>query len=1022
MLPLSTLLLQRGVATLADVEAAMARQVVFGGDLVTNLLEVAAVDESKLVEVVADCEGARPAPAGPLPEPEPDALRVVPADVARGLPFLPMRVVSETLVVAVPEPIAPSVEQELSFTLGLKIEQKLTTRARVVQALARAYQQRIDRRFERIVARLDGQQDPWPTDLPPPPLGESLLPPQLSHGPAAVSAASEASPWLESGTALADEEGSLSSPPAAEEPLASPSPEPSRAVQLSPALLRSVQDRDKRAAQAKQRNRRGPFTLVAARDALESASSHAAAINVLFDFAKQFFEYTALFVVRGDLAEGMDAAGPGASRARIRGVGVPLEMPSVLATARDRKTHVLSVPSSDGIDGFLRQDLQRPMNARVLTVPLAVRSRVVALLYGDDGEVDVDLNLVGDVLALAPLAGAALEQLILRRKLEGRTSSMPPSPTGSAVSEPSEEHAAAPAPDKKRETLRGLQALGGARLEDVEPMPLVAPYPSREPETMPGPPGLRPATSPFSGAVDTDHVAQPGVSPAAKSVRGDAVDVHDFDEDGARDPSVSPAARSVRSDGTGVPISPDTVIGLAPATPVDAQPRATSTDAASPAPSDIPEALASGPTLLSTPTDDEDQEPAEQEAADGEPSEREAAEQEPTEQEAAEEQSSEQEAAEQESATDDDAPELSVGEVDEDDDMVEAVLAELQKTPPPEGAHAPEPEPELEEAPPSDGAVVQEPMAPPKSQSPSDVGLPLVILNVGGEIEEMLDQLEAKGTTEEEAERLRNELRSFGQACVEPVLARFPGRVLESVDPTRSDMPNVVECGPLLRFVVEQGQWTAPLLRARMAHADPEVRLWVVLALAEIGGKEAREALCLGLFDFDAHVRHASRMTLRGVVGTRAWANAVRTLVRRAAVDEKDASRMLLAIEALGQIREASSVPILIDALRSDDEEIRVAAEAGLHEVTRCVLSGGADAWEAWWKDHAQHARFEWLVEALERDDEQQRRAALRELREIVGKDLGFDPEDSEEARAGVIQAYRDWWEDDEGRGPKRKR
>ena len=290
MLPLSTLLLQRGVATLAEVEAALTRQVVYGGDLVTNLLEVAVLDENKLVEVLADCEGASPAPSGPLPEPEAEALRVVPADVACRVPFLPMRVVSDALVVAVSEPIAPSVEQELSFTLGLKLEQELTSRARIAQGIALAYDQELDRRFERIVARLDGQRDPFPTQLPAPPVGESLLPPRLSHGPAAVSSAFEASAWLEVSAPSFEEP-----PPAPNEQ--APSPESEHPVQATPEPLRS----ESSLAKARQRSRRGPFTLLAARDALDAADSHAGVIATLFDFARQFFEYTALFVVRGGL-------------------------------------------------------------------------------------------------------------------------------------------------------------------------------------------------------------------------------------------------------------------------------------------------------------------------------------------------------------------------------------------------------------------------------------------------------------------------------------------------------------------------------------------------------------------------------------------------------------------------------------------------------------------------------------------------------------------------------------------------
>ncbi|PKN46469.1 MAG: hypothetical protein CVU63_07530, partial [Deltaproteobacteria bacterium HGW-Deltaproteobacteria-20] len=458
MLPLSSLLLQRGVATLAEVEAALARQTEHGDDLVTNLLEVAAVDEAKLVEVVSDCEGMRAAVSGPLPEPEPAALRAVPAPIASRVPFLPQRVAGDMLVVVVAEPMPPSMEQELSFALGLRFEQSMSLRSRVFQGLASAYGLPLHRRHARIVARLDGRADPSPSVAPPPPVLQSLLPARLSHGPVAAEPALDPKGWSRP-----------SSTP--------PQPPQNLTRMLGP----------------QPRARRGPFELLAAQEALEAANANTEVIAVFFDFAKQFFEYTALFVVRDDLAEGLAAAGPGVSRERIRGIGVPLELSSILSRARDEKTHVLDVPTAEGIDAVLRQDLQRPMRARVLTVPLAVRGRVVALLYGDDGRADVDLNMVGDVLALVPLVGAALESLILRRKLEARVEA-------SGESKPPDE----PTPRRKRTTLTGLHALA-ADAPQVALPPVVVPSADAGPR--------RPTTSPRVPAVDV------AVSPAAASVR-----------------------------------------------------------------------------------------------------------------------------------------------------------------------------------------------------------------------------------------------------------------------------------------------------------------------------------------------------------------------------------------------------------------------------------------------------------------------------------------------------------------------
>ncbi len=71
-----------------------------------------------------------------------------------------------------------------------------------------------------------------------------------------------------------------------------------------------------RSASASQR-RKGPFTLATAEQALAAVGSSEEVLGVLFDFAQQYFEYTVLFTVHGERAEGRNASGPGAERERV---------------------------------------------------------------------------------------------------------------------------------------------------------------------------------------------------------------------------------------------------------------------------------------------------------------------------------------------------------------------------------------------------------------------------------------------------------------------------------------------------------------------------------------------------------------------------------------------------------------------------------------------------------------------------------------------------------------------------------
>jgi hypothetical protein len=153
-----------------------------------------------------------------------------------------------------------------------------------------------------------------------------------------------------------------------------------------------------------------------AEEDLRSATATSEALSAFFDFAAQYFEYSALFAVHGDIAEGRDAHGPGLDRIGITAIGVPLDIPSSMSRARDQNSYVLERLAKTGIDANLASDLQRKFGARAFILPISVRGRSVLLFYGDEGKNDVALSDIGDVLALAPLVASSLERILVQRK------------------------------------------------------------------------------------------------------------------------------------------------------------------------------------------------------------------------------------------------------------------------------------------------------------------------------------------------------------------------------------------------------------------------------------------------------------------------------------------------------------------------------------------------------------------------------------------------------------------------------
>ncbi|MCW5836717.1 MAG: hypothetical protein KIS78_30250, partial [Labilithrix sp.] len=164
---LSSLIVQREIASIREIEEALARQVLYGGDFVTNLFEVSRIEEAALMPIVAESFGLPAAPIGELPTTPADAAYLVAAEVVVERAFAPLEV-GASLVVAVAEPLSRDAEQELTFALALPIEQRIAPLFRIRQALARDYGVPLDKRIARLITKVVHKGPRIASTFPPP--------------------------------------------------------------------------------------------------------------------------------------------------------------------------------------------------------------------------------------------------------------------------------------------------------------------------------------------------------------------------------------------------------------------------------------------------------------------------------------------------------------------------------------------------------------------------------------------------------------------------------------------------------------------------------------------------------------------------------------------------------------------------------------------------------------------------------------------------------------------------------------
>lgn len=952
---LSSAVVQRKLASLRDVEEALARQVLYGGDFVTNLLEqVASMDERELAKLLGETAHLPPGPAGELPRTPEDVLRLVPGDIALRHGMYPLRRDGNKLTVVVADALSAEVESDVGFALGVSLTQEVAPLVRIRQAISRDYGLPLDRRSARVIARLEGRPDPSPSIAPAPlaaapdiaalprppsipPLGlpaptdmsplYSGIPsaavaksPMVSIGPGPSrskppSAAPPTSPAVhEAVTAPAPPVGPLRQDPTP------PLPAPAIAARVDqrieapkevPALsgrpgsgqfaipvseLAAWSVRARSAPRRERARRRGPYTTAEAEQDLLSAEGREHVLTAFFDFVSQYFEYSALFAVQGDLAEGRDAYGPGADRNKIVGIGVPLDLPGALADARAAGNFSLAVLGRDGIDAQLVRDLERKPGKKVLLLPIVVRRRCVLLLYGDYGDADVELSEIGDVIAFAPLVASALENVILRKKAAIRQT------TGGEPSRPlslgPQLRSRGPKPSREER----VEALAQALETTVRPVEQTAPSrpPKESKDTDPAIPSVRPG--PHS---DAPRSQQPGGTSARPTTPAQGTPVR--------------AATLSQPPGEG-PVFELTTRRLTPS--------AFEEEEVPDEGWDVPDegfGKRRPPPLPS------------------------------------------------------DAPEISIGVADADLDL-----------------------PEVE--PPSSEVVVATARAPLKRYSSDELRLPKVIVNIENDLEKLVERLLAGD------EAAINRVVELGARAASVLVARFPGPIKQDSDRLGTPRP-ASQRGPILRALARIGQPAVPFLAVRTNDGDPHIRSYATRLLGEIPSTESAQAIARRVMDSDADVRRAALDAGKLLSADEEARSVLRDRVALIAEDaHASVDARVAAIEALAHFRDERAVPRLTRLVPSDDE-IGKSAQWALGLITRQMLGRDRAAWEAWWRDNGSRHRIEWLIDALMHDDAENRRAAGEELKTITKEYFGYYDDLSRNERAKAQRRYRDWWE-----------
>lgn len=839
----------------------MLRQSLFGGDLATNLLELGSLDEQALLSATAATLEVPALASGRIVTVAPELIRLFPANQLLEHPFLPLTSSDSELVVAAASPLTAATLDELRGRIDKPVVIRAALEVRILQALATQLGLDLDERTTKLLARLDGVAAVTPAvaaDTPPPSSGV-----------------------------------------------------PTPRISVPSAAIRSLLPKRREPKQHGQARRLGPFTAAMAEIELASAQTPGDVIAIWLDFAAQYFDYTAIFAVQGDLAAGKAARGSGTVGEAFARIGVPLDLPSALQRSRAAATWQLTALEPRGLDRTLARDLGRNAGHQVLLLPISIKQRVVLLTYGDHGEDDVLLARVGDVLALQPLVERHLERMLVERKRGGR--SLQPTATRSA-----------PAPERKYPSIPQATDRANALAEALAPS---ATQPSAEPpqapiETLPSQPSV--------GAPIDPHEGRTVPAPPAAA-----------EDDGGSGPALGAPRAVVSIDTEAIDdswdiIQPVLAVGdgdSARLTRAATNNPSTHARDSSP-PGSVWPGASTRPGIVAPKLEL---------------------------------------IAESEGAAD--ASPRRPGEITP---MLPYARVDTEAA-----------------------REVVRPLTSPSSHPPPRA------VEYRQSCLELLDRFVHGDAT------ALGELIEQGDAAVGVLVAELPGPLsTPSRIPRMDQAPKASDCGPVLKALVAFGPVARPYVIARTSDGDPKVRVWSTRLLGELTGRQSAIAVAQRIvLDRDAEVRRAAYLASSQLLREPDSAQALRQALLSTASDHQSViTQRLAAIDALADLRDAPSIPNLIELLADPNPGTAAAAQQALTVLARQDFGYDAKTWTTWWNNNLSRDRIEWVIDALDHRSPAIRQAASEELRLISRLYVGNVDDDSVEARAKVQKKYRDWW------------
>ncbi|MBS1150915.1 MAG: ral secretory system protein N-terminal domain protein [Myxococcaceae bacterium] len=384
------MLLEERLIEAAQLEEALEAQVIHGGRLGTNLIELGFLKEKDLARVLGKKFGIAFASGEMVPDPL--ALALAEANFLDDNDLVPMRVDPTRLTVALIDPTKLEAIDALGFKAGKRVVPVVVPEFRMNQLLRKHFKafrplRPVDMNTLRPSLRGKQPGEPSPGEVK-----DLINEDDFAQLYAKAASADEEEEETIEGVEILDEP-SLSGPrPRIIEPIG----KVSLVASSEPPLV--------------------PLTFAEAQALLSKSVDREDVARTILRFAVSKFRRALLLSVHGEILTGWHGAGQGVREKAVRRIGVSLKEANSFRLVRDSRSHYVGPMKRGPGTAVFYKLLGGGFPTTAVMMPLLVRGKPVHLLYVDQGADELTPPDIGELLILSQSVARSYEAMIARSK------------------------------------------------------------------------------------------------------------------------------------------------------------------------------------------------------------------------------------------------------------------------------------------------------------------------------------------------------------------------------------------------------------------------------------------------------------------------------------------------------------------------------------------------------------------------------------------------------------------------------